>query len=43
MKRAIEAHVLVPLAERLARGEGAAGATIRVSAVDEQVTFEWSR
>jgi ATP-dependent Clp protease ATP-binding subunit ClpC len=32
MKRAIEAHVLVPLAKRLARGEGTHGGRVRIRA-----------
>ena len=41
MKRAIEAHVLVPLAERLARGEGRRGGRVRIRAGDEGLAFEW--
>ena len=41
MKRAIEAHVLVPLAERLARGEGRRGARVRIRAGDEGLAFDW--
>src|SRR5690606_13264642 len=40
MKRAIEAHVLVPLAERLARGEGQRGGRVRMRAHDGVLAFD---
>jgi ATP-dependent Clp protease ATP-binding subunit ClpA len=41
MKRAIEAHVLVPLAERLAEGEGQRGGRVRIRADDGRLGFDW--